>query len=206
MRLSRTFIPLCALRIVQFIVAVCCVLPSVLWAQSFLEDPFQGSSQSGVALIRGWVCQANLIEIQIDNAPRLQAAYGTTRLDTQGVCGDQNNGFGLTWNWNLSGDGTHRVRAFADGVLFGDVTFTVTTLGTQFLSGASGAYELLDFPQPGAHVTVEWDESIQNFVIQDFTPKTTGSFCCKICSVGQPCGDTCISKADTCHVGPGCAC
>jgi len=101
------------------------------------------------------VCQANLIEIQIDNAPRLQAAYGTTRADTQGMCGDQNNGFGLTWNWNLSGAGTHRVRAFADDVLFGDVTFTVTTLGTEFLSGASGAYKLLDFPQPGDNVIVE---------------------------------------------------
>lgn len=130
MPLSRTFFPLCVLRIVPLIVAACCVFPSPLWVQSALEDPAQGSSPSGIALIRGWVCQANLIEIQIDNAPRLQAAYGTTRADTQGVCGDQNNGFGLTWNWNLSGDGTHRVRAFVDGVLFGDVTFTVTTLGT----------------------------------------------------------------------------
>jgi hypothetical protein len=30
--------------------------------------------------------------------------------------------------------------------------------------------------------------------------------CCKVCHVGYACGDTCISRADTCHVGRGCAC
>ena len=30
--------------------------------------------------------------------------------------------------------------------------------------------------------------------------------CCKVCSVGKACGNTCISRNKTCHVGPGCAC
>jgi hypothetical protein len=30
--------------------------------------------------------------------------------------------------------------------------------------------------------------------------------CCKTCRTGKPCGDTCISKSETCHVGAGCAC
>jgi len=30
--------------------------------------------------------------------------------------------------------------------------------------------------------------------------------CCKICTTGKACGDTCISRSYTCHVGPGCAC
>lgn len=30
--------------------------------------------------------------------------------------------------------------------------------------------------------------------------------CCKRCSKGQPCGDSCISREKTCHKGPGCAC
>jgi hypothetical protein len=30
--------------------------------------------------------------------------------------------------------------------------------------------------------------------------------CCKVCSKGKPCGDTCIEKSDVCHVPPGCAC
>lgn len=30
--------------------------------------------------------------------------------------------------------------------------------------------------------------------------------CCRICSKGKACGDTCIARDRTCHVGPGCAC
>jgi hypothetical protein len=30
--------------------------------------------------------------------------------------------------------------------------------------------------------------------------------CCKHCTTGKPCGDTCISKSYTCHVSGGCAC
>jgi hypothetical protein len=30
--------------------------------------------------------------------------------------------------------------------------------------------------------------------------------CCKVCTKGKPCGDTCIEKDDVCHVPPGCAC
>lgn len=30
--------------------------------------------------------------------------------------------------------------------------------------------------------------------------------CCKICTKGKACGNTCISRGYTCHVGPGCAC
>jgi len=30
--------------------------------------------------------------------------------------------------------------------------------------------------------------------------------CCKICRQRTACGDTCISRQDTCHVGQGCAC
>lgn len=30
--------------------------------------------------------------------------------------------------------------------------------------------------------------------------------CCKHCSKGKPCGDSCISRDKTCRKGPGCAC
>lgn len=30
--------------------------------------------------------------------------------------------------------------------------------------------------------------------------------CCKVCHKGKACGDTCIARTKTCHVGPGCAC
>ena len=36
---------------------------------------------------------------------------------------------------------------------------------------------------------------------------TTKTFvCCKVCTVGKACGNTCISRNDVCHIGPGCAC
>ena len=30
--------------------------------------------------------------------------------------------------------------------------------------------------------------------------------CCKICSKGKACGDSCISRDKECHKGKGCAC
>src|ERR1700716_2379268 len=35
---------------------------------------------------------------------------------------------------------------------------------------------------------------------------STAAACCKICSVGKACGNTCISRNKTCYVGQGCAC
>ncbi|MEE4378162.1 MAG: hypothetical protein V2J55_11725 [Candidatus Competibacteraceae bacterium] len=67
-------------------------------AQSFLESPSQGSFESGIGLIRGWVCEANQVEVSIDGGPLRQTAYGTKRGDTAAVCGDDNNGFGFTFN------------------------------------------------------------------------------------------------------------
>jgi len=32
------------------------------------------------------------------------------------------------------------------------------------------------------------------------------SKCCKVCSAGQACGNSCISRRYTCHKGRGCAC
>lgn len=36
-------------------------------------------------------------------------------------------------------------------------------------------------------------------------PAQSGS-CCKYCSVGKACGNTCIQRSDTCHASGGCAC
>ncbi len=33
-----------------------------------------------------------------------------------------------------------------------------------------------------------------------------GRNCCKRCSAGKPCGDSCISRSKSCNKGPGCAC
>jgi hypothetical protein len=35
---------------------------------------------------------------------------------------------------------------------------------------------------------------------------TVAAACCKVCSTGKACGNSCISRAKTCHKPPGCAC
>lgn len=141
--------------------------PAVGEAQVRLENPAPGSSQSGLGLISGWICQATRVDIEIDGRATFQAAYGTARSDTQGDCGDINNGFGLLFNWNLLGDGTnHRVRVLADGVEVATSTFAVTTLGLgQFPTGLTGTGTIPDFPQPGRSTRLQWQESLQNFSI-----------------------------------------
>lgn len=132
---------------------------------AYLESPQQGSFESGIGLIRGWVCNAKNVEVQINDQPRQTVAYGTPRTDTAAVCGNANSGFGYTVNWNALGDGKQRLRAFADGMQFADVEFTVTTLGVDYLRGASGEYMLPNFPAAGQSSTVRWIEPYQNFVI-----------------------------------------
>lgn len=132
-----------------------------------LESPQQGSFESGIGLIRGWVCDAEVIEIQIDGRERRRVGYGTNRVDTREVCNDINNGFGFTVNWNNYGDGSHTLRMFVDGEEATRVDFNVTTLGTDYLRDASGEYTLMDFPETGQDINVRWSEPHQNFVIMD---------------------------------------
>jgi len=37
-------------------------------------------------------------------------------------------------------------------------------------------------------------------------PGASANACCKTCSKGKACGDSCISRGKTCHKGRGCAC
>jgi hypothetical protein len=42
--------------------------------------------------------------------------------------------------------------------------------------------------------------------IEGRTLAATAKECCKHCSKGKPCGNSCIAKSKTCHQPPGCAC
>ena len=136
----------------------------ITFVQGYLENPGADSFQSGVGLLSGWVCDAAVVEIELNGMPQ-EAAYGTERLDTASVCGDTDNGFGLLFNWNLLSDGEHEVVALVDGVELGRATVTVTTLGAEFLRGAEGECVVEDFPAMGRTVTLEWQQTSQNFVI-----------------------------------------
>jgi hypothetical protein len=146
--------------------AVSLLLPSIARAQGYLENPTPNSFQSGQGIIVGWHCNAGRIDIEVDGTILVQASYGTLRYDTQGVCGDANNGFGFQLNWNNLEDGQHSLRVLADGQEFGRATFTVTTLGVDVLTGASGSYQV---PFAGKEVTLTWSEPLQNFVITGST-------------------------------------
>jgi parallel beta-helix repeat protein len=146
--------------------------PRTLWAlEGVLENPRPNSSQSGIGLVSGWKCAAGRIDVVFDDDPPEPAAYGTAREDTASICGDTNNGFGLLVNWNRLGDGSHTVRALADGVEFGRSTVTVVTLGEEFLTGAHEDFTLKDFPVSGQEIKLQWQESMQNFVISKSTAK-----------------------------------
>ena len=138
-----------------------------------LENPGPDSFQSGIGVLSGWVCEAEFVDIEI-NGETHPAAYGTERLDTAQrrkdgtpLCGDTDNGFGLLFNWNLLGAGEHEVVALVDGVELDRATVTVTTLGAEFLQGAAGECMVEDFPTAGQLVTLEWQQTSQNFVITD---------------------------------------
>ena len=144
--------------------------PQSLWAQSVFENPQPGSFQSGVGVISGWVCDAEQIDIVFNPGTAKEetwrAGYRTTREDTESVCNDINNGFGLLFNWNLLGAGQHTVSARADGMEFGSAIFTVTTFDTEFLEDVSGEFVVEGFPTEGNQITLAWQQSLQNFVIQ----------------------------------------
>ena len=132
----------------------------------FLENPGPDSFQSGIGVLSGWTCAAELVEIEI-NGEAQPAAYGTERIDTEPICGDTDNGFGLLFNWNRLGDGAHEVVALVDEVEIARATVTVTTLGTEFLEGVAGECMAADFPMMGEGMMLMWQQNQQNFVIVD---------------------------------------
>ena len=160
-----------------FAIALFTGFPNVTSAQLWtyvgvLENPRNGSSQSGIGMVTGWYCDTLGIEVQINDSPyTYYAAYGTERPDTEEVCGDTDNGFGFLLNWNELGDGEHKIVVFAGGEEFGRSTITVTTLGGEtFPKGLEGEYTLDGFPDSESSVVIRWEESLQNFVIIEYLP------------------------------------
>ena len=134
--------------------------------KGYLENPGHRSFRSGIGVISGWVCDAETVEVQI-RGDRWPMAYGTPRPDTEGVCGDINNGFVSLVNFTNWWAGTHTARLVVDGKPHGDpIEFKVTDFGTTFLRGASGQYEI-EFPNPGDTTVLIWDQNSQNFQVKE---------------------------------------
>ena len=138
-------------------------------AYAGLGNPEPGSDQSGIGIVSGFHCDANKIEASFDGGPLIDVPYGSTRNDTIDICGDDDNGFGLLWNYNLLGTGQHRVQVYADGVLFGDRVFTVTTVGAEFLRDRQSSRRVYGFPDLDHDVILNWQQGNQNYLISNYT-------------------------------------
>jgi hypothetical protein len=134
--------------------------------QGVLENPGEDSNISGIGVFSGWHCDADVITIEVNGGSPIVAAYGTPRGDTADICGDTDNGFGVLWNMNLFGNGTHTAIARADGVEFARHDFTVTRPTDQnFIRGLDGTYTVFDCPAPGNAMDLIWQTAQQNFAI-----------------------------------------
>ena len=142
------------------------LVPSLAHAQltGALEIPGNGTTVSGIGVISGWKCEAEGdITIRLNAGESIPATYGLPRADTSGVCdNDGNNGFFSYTNWGNLGDGEHTAVAYDNGVKFAESTFTVTTLGTEFLTGASIQVSVPDFPHAGETTTFKWNQATQH--------------------------------------------
>jgi len=82
------------------------------------------------------------------------------------------------------------------------------------LAGISGAADIADGSTAVEQSAGVFDanqpprstEFLQSLGIETPVAVVTQQACCKICRAGKACGDTCISRAKVCRVGPGCAC
>ena len=140
---------------------------------SVLEIPGDGGALSGIGVISGWKCDADgdiTVRFDDDEMLTVRMVYGSERGDTEEtsdgkiICGDKDNGFLAIFNWALLTDGEHTAQAYDNGVPFGNKhTFTVTTTGEEFLTGASKCITVDNFPSDGETTYLEWNESTQHF-------------------------------------------
>ncbi len=158
-----------------------------------LENPQPGSPQSGIGLISGWACPpVAQIQVALDGGAKIPVPYGSPRGDTASVCaGQTNSGFGLLFNYNILGVGSHTATAYADGTAIMSAQFTVTTLGVEFLTGAQGSININNFPTAGARALLTWQQATQNFAIASIAgtpPAVTGNYVGSIVGTETNCG------------------
>ena len=178
------------------------LVPSLAYAQptGVLEIPGNGATVSGVGVISGWKCEAGGdITIRLNDGDSIPATYGLPRADTSGVCdNDGNNGFFSYTNWGNLGDGEHTAVAYDDGEEFARSTFQVTTLGTEFLTGASIQVSVPDFPTPGETTTFRWNQATQHLEAVSREPACRETL---TMSPGETCRGSIFLELDTSRLG-----
>jgi len=77
------------------------------------------------------------------------------------------------------------------------------------LSGLASATDVTPPPSfdiPSSEVGTRSPEFLNSLGIEEPDVYVAQQGCCKICTRGKACGNTCISRDKVCHVGRGCAC
>ena len=159
-----------------------CREPVVTDATGALDNPSDGGYRSGIGVISGWVCEAEEVTVEILRGGIVRetfiVAHGTSRPDTVDECSHSspNTGFGMTYNFNHLPEGPHTIRALADDELIGsERAFTVVHI-TEFADNDELRFEtglraaecrVEDFPVTGEDTFLLWEQSTQNFVIED---------------------------------------
>ena len=151
-------------------------------AEFSFENPAKDKTASGIGIFSGWVCDAESVQIKFENGDLLDAAYGTSRADTEGVCGDSDNGFGLLYNFALMGTGSQTVKLLVDGEEVAERAFNTVELskGTyvkftdEELESLNTSTTLTNFPKPGHSVKLSWNQSVQSFVIESESIPVSG--------------------------------
>ena len=150
------------------------IFPQVALAAT-LDVPRQGDRLSGIGVIHGWKCDPQHITVSVDGSAPIAALAPYPRADTGGVCGNAGwNGFFTFVNWAIFGDGPHTITASDNGFPFATHTFTVTTLGEEFVTGVEKRATIEDFPAPGESVELKWNQSTQHFEIVGNTATPPG--------------------------------
>ncbi len=87
-------------------------------------------------------------------------------------------------------------------------TLTATILVSTFLpaSAVVPPSDYASFDVYSQEAPARTPKFLTSLGVEAFTAEAAQQGCCKICSIGKACGNTCISRDKVCHVGRGCAC
>ena len=136
-----------------------------------LEIPSPGTNVSGIGLVSGWSCLGGELEVEFSDAEGViltqTVLQGSEREDTEGACGDIDNGFSSLFNWGRLGSGERTARLIRNGEEVATSTFMVAAFDRDFLPpSVEGMCTIADFPDMGKNATFVWETSQQGLVLE----------------------------------------
>ncbi|MDB5870666.1 MAG: hypothetical protein JWQ07_108 [Ramlibacter sp.] len=123
----------------------------------------------------------------VANAGGSRSVVAGTAVFLSGTSSYDQNGDALTYQWTLS-------TAFGSGAAL----VNAISATPYFTPDVAGTYVATLVVNDGRVNSAPASVSI--------TATAQSTYCCKHCTTGKPCGDTCISNSYTCHTPGGCAC